>query len=164
MKLVEWLNKWKMSKLKINAHFIEMEINFNDADKKAAWEMYIELLTRVTTQNLKSEEGDEQTALTSVFKLFDITRDIIKRYGSECFEFTKIAIVILNQIIRPFTAKWHRSSLAGEFDKKEKCELFRNELIKLQSDLCQYTKMLSDISQVEDLTDLELIDLQNSDN
>ena len=31
-------------------------------------------------------------------------------------EFAKLTIPVLNQIIRPFTAKWHRLSLAGAFE------------------------------------------------
>ena len=99
--------------------------------------------------------GDEQTALESVFKIFGLTRDIIKHHGRDCIEFTKIAIVVLNQIIRPFTAKWHRLSVAKAFDNPKHCEEFRAELSKLQAILRTYTKMLSDMAGVEDLTELE---------
>ena len=73
--------------------------------EKAAWELYIELLTRITTQPLPQSYGDEKTALDSVFSIFGLTRSIIKENGTNCIEFTKIAIIVLNQIIRPFTAK-----------------------------------------------------------
>lgn len=155
MKLKKWLAKWNLDSLKINAEFLEVELSFNNADKKAAWEMYIELLTRISTQYLEPDHGDEKTALTSIYSLFGITRNILKQYGPESIEFAKIAIVVLNQVIRPFTANWHKRSLAGAFEDPEQCLLFRKELLDLQVQLRNYTKLLSDIAGVEDLTALE---------
>lgn len=155
MKLKEWLNKWSFEGLKINANFLEVELSFNDTDKKAAWEMYVELLTRITTQPLEDKSGDEKTALTSIFSLFKTTRDILKSNGSSCVQFTKIAIIILNQVIRPFTAKWHRKSLNGDFEISDDCKLFRKELQELQLELHNYTGMMSEIAGVENLTNLE---------
>lgn len=155
MKWKEWLENWSMTSLKIKTPFLDMDWNPKDADKDAAWELYTELLTRITTQELPIEHGDEQTALESVFKIFGLTRDIIKHHGRDCIEFTKIAIVVLNQIIRPFTAKWHFLSLNKAFDNPEHREGFRAELSKLQAKLKIYTKMLSDMAGVEDLTELE---------
>jgi len=106
MKWKKWLENWDMTSLKIKAGFLEMEWNPSEPDKNAAWELYIELLTRITTQKLDITYGDEDTALASVFSLFGTTRQIIKNNGRECIEFTKIAVIILNQKIRPFTAKW----------------------------------------------------------
>jgi hypothetical protein len=155
MKWKEWLENWSMTSLKIKTPFLDMDWNPKDADKDAAWELYTELLTRITTQELPIEHGDEQTALDSVFKVFGLTREIIKHHGRDCIEFTKIAVVVLNQIIRPFTAKWHRLSVAKAFDNPKHCEEFRTELSTLQTRLRIYTKMLSDMAGVEDLTELE---------
>lgn len=155
MKWSKWLEKWDMTSLKIKAPFLEMDWNPAEPDRDAAWELYIELLTRITTQALGEKDGDEKTALNSVHSLFEITRTTIKTHGIECIEFTKIAIVVLNQIIRPFTAKWHKISLKGGFNSAETCEDFRKELAGLQKLLRIYTKMLSDMAGVEDLTELE---------
>jgi hypothetical protein len=70
-------------------------------------------------------------------------------------EFTKIAVIVLNQVIRPFTAKWHRLSLQNSFNDSVQCAEFRKELIVLQEQLQNYTKMLADMAGVEDLTTLE---------
>ena len=107
MKWSKWLEQWDMTSLKIKTPFLDMEWKPQDEDKAAAWELYIELLTRITTQNLHIEHGDEMTALTSIHSIFSITRDVMKNNGRHCIEFTKIAIVVLNQVVRPFTAKWH---------------------------------------------------------
>lgn len=155
MKWRKWLENWDMTSLKISAPFLEMEWNPAEPDKDAAWELYVELLTRITTQPLSDEDGDEETALQSVYALFGLTRSIIKSHGRDCREFTKIAIVVLNQIIRPFTAKWHKLLVAGQLNNSDASREFRDELNELQEKLRIYTKMLSDMAGVEDLTSLE---------
>jgi len=151
----DWLAKWNMSGLKISLPFLEMEWQPGDADRKAAWELYIELLTRIATQPLPPDYGEEREALESVHQLFPLTREIIKRQGHDCFEFAKIAIVVLNQVIREFTAKWHRLDQQGKaFDNMKSCADFRDELSTLQGRLKIYTQMLADMAGVEDLTSL----------
>jgi hypothetical protein len=155
MKWKEWLEKWSMTSLKIKTPFLEADWEPKDPDRDAAWELYIELLTRITTQPLPPEHGDEASALESVHILFGLSREVIKRHGRLCIEFTKIAIVILNQKIRPFTAKWHKLMLAGRFNDVKQRKIFRNELSELQNTLRIYSKMLADMADVEDLTELE---------
>ena len=162
MKWSQWLEEWGMSGLKIKLYFLEMEFKPNDVDRDAAWEMYVELLTRITTQALPAEHGDEQTALESIYSLFNTTREVIKKHTRHCLEFTKIAVVVLNQIIRPFTAKWHKRSLAGAFKDQAQCAEFRQELQQLQARLKKYTAMLGSMAGVEeDLTLLEQVDENN---
>ena len=155
MKWKEWLDQWSMTGLKINTGFLEMQWGPNDHDKDAAWEMYIELLTRISTQHLQPDHGDEKTALDSIHALFGLTRQILKIRGRHCNEFAKIAIVVLNQVVRPFTARWHKKSLGGAFEDQTQCREFRQELSQLQRRLRQYTKMLAHMAGVEDLTELE---------
>ena len=155
MKWSKWLENWDMSSLKVSAPFLEMEWKPAEADKNAAWELYIELLTRITTQPLPREHGDEKTALDSIYSIFGITRSIIKHHGRDCVEFTKISVIVLNQVVRPFTAEWHKLSLQGAFAQQEERERFRKELSSLQATLGVYTRMLADMAEVEDLTHLE---------
>jgi hypothetical protein len=132
-----------------------MEWKPQDEDKAAAWDLYVELLTRTTTQPLRDDFGDETAALSSVFSLFATTRSVIKNNTRHCIEFTKIAVVVLNQVIRPFTTKWHKLSLEGAFNNDKTKKEFREELHSLQLILKNYTKMLADMADVEDLTELE---------
>ena len=155
MKRRDFVEKWGLSSLKINLGFLEGEFKPSDPDRAAAWELYIELLTRVTTQSLAPEHGDEKTALDSVYAIFPLTREILRRQGSGSGEFAKLAIPVLNQVIRPFTAKWHRNSLAGAFNDASQCQAFRSELGMLQIDLRNYTRALAAMAEVEDLTALE---------
>ncbi len=155
MKRRDFLERWGLSSLKISLPFLEGEFNPCDPDRAAAWELYVELLTRITTQHLAPEDGDEKTALQSVHALFALTREILKRQGSGCGEFAKLAIPVLNQVIRPFTAKWHRLELADAFETADRRREFRTELTTLQSRLRSYTRALADMALVEDLTVLE---------
>ena len=43
----------------------------------------------------------------------------------------------------------------GRFQEPHKCAEFQEELIILQKDLRNYTRLLADIAGVEDLTDME---------
>jgi hypothetical protein len=156
MQLKKLLEKWDLTGLKIQAPFLEMEWQPKDEDKSAAWELYVELITRSATQHLDPDDGDEASALASIHKLFDLTRETIKRNGRYCTNFTKIAVVVLNQKVRPFTAKWHPRLLAGQLDADAKRQ-FRAELRDLQTDLRNYTRLLADLADVEDLTDLEAV-------
>lgn len=155
MKLKDQLDKFELTKIRLNLAVINSEISFQQADKDAAWELYIEMLTRIVTQPLPSDVGDEKTALDSVYALFAITREILRRRGRRTIQFSKIAIPALNQIVRPFTAKWHKESLAGAFEDETKRKEFRDELEILQNELRNYNSLLAEIAGVEDLTGLE---------
>lgn len=154
MNLGQWLEQWDLTSLKITPPFLSIEIHPRNADRKAAWDLYVELITRVSTQRLGPTQGDEAAALSSIHELFSLTRDIIKRHGPSCINFARIAVVILNQRVRPFTAAWHGHILRGPLDTAAKTE-FRNQLSDLQSELRNYTRLLADLANVEDLTALE---------
>lgn len=125
-----------------------------DRNQDAAWAMYVEMLTRITTQPLDDTHGDEETALKSVFSIFKTTRRILKDYGRESPELSKVAVVILNQKVRPFTAKWHVPSIEGAFEDAEKCVEFRRDLANLQVILRGYMQALATLAGVEDITDI----------
>ena len=55
----------------------------NDAERLAAWELYVELITRVAVVPLPAGEGLLREALTSLYTLFGATRDILRRARPE---------------------------------------------------------------------------------
>lgn len=156
MKWSEWIEKWGMESLRINAGFLELEWKPSDHDKNAAWDLYVELLTRSATQGMTGEHGDEKAALDSIYALFPLTRQTLKANTHHCKEFTKIAVIVLNQIVRPFTTKWHQPALKNAFANPQECKKFRSDLHTLQIKLRKYTKMLADMAGVEDLTELDV--------
>jgi hypothetical protein len=155
MRMKDLFEKWGMTGLKVKTPILEMDWEPSDPDKNAAWDLYVELLTRITTQRLPEEHGIEKAALESVYKIFELTRTTLKEHGRKAENFTRIAIIVLNQVIRPFTAKWHRLGEKGAFDEKARCAEFRDELYQLQDKLRAYTMMLSELADVEDMTEME---------
>ena len=154
MKIQKLFENWDMTGLKLKLGFLETEWQPQVKDSEAAWEMYVELLTRIATQPLPDNSGMECSALESVYSLFGITRGILRKYGKDAIGFAKIAIIVLNQIVRPFTARWHKLSEEGAFQDQEQCTLFRKELKELQINLKSYMGMLAEIAGVEDISSI----------
>jgi len=154
MKYKDLFENWGLTRINLNLKFANIEFSPKPDDEIAAWEMYVELVTRITTQDLCDEVGDEISALDSIHQLFPITRSILKEHGRKCDAFSKLAIIILNQIVRPFTAKWHKAKINGILETPEGKQNFREELKTLQKDLRIYCAILADIAKVEDLTTL----------
>lgn len=87
----------------------------DENERKAAWEMYIELVTRTSVVELGPEEGYLREGLYSLYSLFDTTRSILRKYGPEVAQpneggdltFGHLAVGVLNYVLRPVLAKWH---------------------------------------------------------
>jgi len=157
MQIGALFEKWGLKSLKVKTPVLEMNWEPADADKDAAWDLYVELLTRISTQSLPGDQGIEGTALDSIYSLFPITRTTLKHHGRKAIGFSRIAIIILNQIVRPFTAKWHRLSSQGAFNDAMQCSVFRSDLLILQGELRKYTRLLADLASVEDLTEMDTV-------
>jgi len=151
-----WLDDWQPIKAEISLPFLKLAFDPKKGDRQATWEMHVEMLTRIVTQPLAEDSGDEKAALDSVYSLFATTRTIMKAYGVEAKEFTKLALIVLNVIVRPFTAKWHKLSISGSFDDPQMCKKFRSELSELQAELIIYNEKLADMAGAgEGLTKLQ---------
>jgi hypothetical protein len=87
----------------------------DESERKAAWEMYVELVTRVAVVELGPEEGLLREALTSMYSLFATTRTILRQYGPgiaqpkgrDQLSFGYLAVAVLNTVLRPLLARWH---------------------------------------------------------
>lgn len=94
----------------------------DEAERLAAWEMYVELATRVTLQPLSADEGLIREALTSYYTLFESTRGILRTHGpgvaqpsgDSTLSFGYLALAVLNGALRPVLARWHPELLAYE--------------------------------------------------
>jgi hypothetical protein len=98
-------SKVGFKKITFDVKLFSIEWEPNTSEVNAAWEMYVELISRISTQPLKLQDGEDSSALESLHSLFGITRFILKKYGPTTYEFSKLAILILNDVIRPFTSK-----------------------------------------------------------
>lgn len=112
---------------------------YTQADRAAAWEMWVELDTRIATQPLNDEDGVDKSALTSIYQLFQINRELSKRHGPNCKGYYQLAKNYFENDIRPFTAKWHKELDEGN------CANFRDELLQLQEPLNEFKNKLEEI-------------------
>jgi len=53
----------------------------DDRERDAAWELYVEVVTRIAVVELKPGEGSLREALSSLSSPFATTRDILRKYG-----------------------------------------------------------------------------------
>jgi hypothetical protein len=114
----------------------------NDADRKAATELHVQLISRITTQRLEYTDGVELAALESVHKLFDKARDITTRnLGGRHVD--TIVWHVINTWVRPFTAKWHR--LSDRLAALDGTDVFRDELTVVQAALTGLDDLLVEI-------------------
>jgi transcriptional regulator with XRE-family HTH domain len=94
-----------------------------DAEQQAAaWEIYVELVTRIAVVELGAEQGTLREALASLHSLFGTIRAILRQYGPavaratghEASEVSVLAMAILNDVLRPLLADWHPQLQAHE--------------------------------------------------
>ncbi len=103
--------------VRLNLRVVEISGTWepNDSERRAAWELYVELLTRVSVVPLREDEGLLREALGSLYSLFTTTREVLRKYGPEVAEpkkdgqynFGYLAVSMLNYGIRPLLARWH---------------------------------------------------------
>ena len=143
---------------------VEWEVD--QTQSRAAWSLYVELVTRIAVEPLEADKGLVREALNSLYSLFGTTREILKEAGPDVGASKNsvggIAIAVLNNGLRPFLAKWHpllqvheaqrpsgRSPKEHEQQWSEEPQL-RSELTELRRNLAEYTKGLAEIAGVQE--------------
>ncbi|BFU43380.1 hypothetical protein [Krasilnikovia sp. MM14-A1004] len=92
----------------------------NDAERSAAWELYVEIITRAAAVPLQN--GLLREALTSLYSLFGCCREILRRYGpgiaeakrDGAFSLGYLVVAMLNYTVRPVLSYWHPELQAWE--------------------------------------------------
>ncbi len=151
MKWRDVLADWGISKLQLKLGFLDMDFGPQDADRNAAWELYVELATRISTQPLPPDQGDDKQALASLYSLFQTTRDIMKRHGPSAKNFSRIGIAVLNRVLRPFLTRWHGFGNSGKAMDVATAAEFRQQLEAVRVDMLQLARVLAFIADVEEL-------------
>lgn len=143
----------------------------DETERNAAWEMYVELITRISVSELKPDEGLLREALSSLYTLFDTTRKILRKYGpsvaqpkgEDGISFGYLAVAILNTVLRPVLAKWHPLLFNYESTKDstispleherqwEKHEELRQVLNEVRRVLIEYAELLAQVAGVPSL-------------
>lgn len=158
--------KVKATKLTVGLPFNlgQLEFEPDEVQQRAAWELYVELTTRIAVQPLGPDEGLMREALSSLYSIFGVTREILRQAGPSVAQgpnsFGPVAIEVLNKGLRPFLAKWHPLLLAHEQKRQsevsardherswDKVSEFRKELAKVQEQMMIYAEALGKIAGV----------------
>jgi hypothetical protein len=163
--------KAKLSKVTVNLPGITGEWVADEAQRTAAWEMYIELVTRVSIQPLHEGDGLLREAMSSLHALFGETRRILRAYGPDVarperkkfLSFGAIAVDVLNVWLRPFLAHWHPRLAAYEFRRDVATSAVAHErawndgkdlrtaLTGLQQKLVAYADLLAEVCEIQSL-------------
>jgi hypothetical protein len=156
----------KATKLTVSLPFNLGQIEFqpDEVQQKAAWELYVELSTRIAMQPLGPDEGMLREALSSLHSIFNVTREILKNAGPSVAKgpnsLGAIAIEVLNVGLRPFLAKWHpllldyegqRLAAVSARDHERNWERnsdLRHALANLQEQMIIYSKALALIAGI----------------
>jgi hypothetical protein len=123
-------------------------------EREAAARLHLQLVSRITTQRLPYVDGEEATALDSVYKLFGEAREMFKASYKDHPESTvteAIVWYVLNTHVRPFTAKWHRQNTRGGLAALDATDVFRHELAILQKYLVRFDALLVAIRDASEL-------------
>jgi len=143
----------------------------DEKERHAAWEMYVELVTRISIVELKPDEGILREALSSLYSIFGTTRDILRKYGPAVAQpkagsdisFGFLAVAILNTVLCPVLAKWHpilldyeskrgaSVSILEHESKWNKNEELREVLNNVRSTLLEYANLLAKVAKVPSL-------------
>lgn len=159
--------KIKATKLTVGLPFNlgSLELQNDEVQQRAAWALYVELSTRIAVQPLGSEDGILREALTSLYNIFNITRQVLREAGPEIAKGSQslgsISIDVLNKGLRPFLVKWHpilknyeerKPSDITTVDHErawEKAAELREELEQVRYQMTIYVSALAQIAGIE---------------
>ena len=145
----------------------------NAEQRKAAWELYIELVTRISVTKLEAGQGILREALDSLHSLFDTTRAILRAHGPEVarthgnaeYSLGKIAVTILNYQLRPLLSEWQPRLLDHESKREpgvsvkehergwENDRVLRRRLDETRGILIKFANLLAKAADVPPLYD-----------
>ena len=137
--------------------------------QRAAWEMYVELITRISIQPLAPDQGLLREALSSLYSLFGETRRILKAHGPGVarplgggnVSFGQLAVDVLNMVLRPVLARWHPALLQHEHTRPATTSAvnhertwthhdeLRGELERVRTEMLTYANLLAKASGIQ---------------
>ncbi|WP_261991460.1 hypothetical protein [Streptomyces sp. OR43] len=111
---VQWYQRTaRLTEVKVTVpQLSELTFTVNNDSRQVAWQLFVETVTRVSTQPLASDQGVIREALGSMYGLFATTRETLKASrpsaavpSGQTVEY--LAITMLNQALRPYLSHWH---------------------------------------------------------
>lgn len=119
-------------------------------DQAAAHQLLAELRTRISTQPLPYQYGVEVKALQSLWEVFTHAREAIKK-NPGCKQFADEVAQMLNNDLRPVTAKWDRANSEGRLNSRDGADQFRIDLQDVQNKLRNFAGRLHQMAYGEPL-------------
>jgi hypothetical protein len=114
-------------------------------DQAAAHEFLSELRTRISTHPLPYQYGVESRALESLWEVFEHARTAMKNHPG-CETFAHRTTEMLNLVLRPVTAKWHRAHNEGRLNSRDGGNEFRADLEAVQTKLREFADELHEMA------------------
>ncbi|MBY8874212.1 hypothetical protein K7640_20495 [Micromonospora sp. PLK6-60] len=140
--------------------FSELRFAVTRDGQQVAWKLFVETATRVSTQALGPGDGRMREALTSLYGLFAVTRELLKeahpgvQTGPEP-TVEQLGIAMLNLELRPFLSRWHPALRAWELAHPDTAEsewaddaACRAELAQVQRRLAAYVQSFGRLAGV----------------
>jgi hypothetical protein len=143
-----WLDHWKLTNPGIETERLMDFWAPQAADRALAWDIYVELVTRIAVQELADDEGNDKSALDSIYRLFGLSRECLRQHGVQCANTGTLLTAFLNQKVRDFTAKWHKRSVNEQWQAHPTAQHpdFRADLKQLQPVLRQLAEALASLA------------------
>ncbi len=143
----------------------------SNEERLAAWELYIELVTRISVAKLETGQGILREALDSLHSLFATTRRVLRKHGPSIAvpkgkgntSLGKLAVIILNYQLRPLLSEWHPRlqdyestrgaavSITAHEDGWEHNSELRKTLDETREILIAYADLLAEVAKVPPL-------------
>ena len=138
----------------------------DESEVSAAWELYVEMVTRTPLGGFSFQEGSLREALDSIYSLFDTTRGILRKYGpgvarpknGRKLSFGYLAVSMLNLVLRPLLTEWHpklriweRVNPHLEEREWEERDNFVSALNDISGQLRQYADLFGEVADVPEL-------------
>ncbi|MBT3320763.1 MAG: hypothetical protein HN392_00590 [Anaerolineae bacterium] len=158
-----------MAKQKIKATKLTVGLPFNlgsletestSDSERVAWELYVELITRLPLKEIDTPSSDD---LSFLFDIINVTRQILRQAGPSISRWPnplgRMVIDIINKGIRPFLAKWYpllnvanrektkENNAKGQQDKT--LFEFKRNFADLHGELIIYSEALAKLAGVE---------------
>jgi hypothetical protein len=144
--------------------FLETEFEPTEREAEAAWVLFVELSTRISTQPFDDRNGHLRDVLTSLYSVLNETRTVLKGVGPSASNgqmyFPSIALLLITDHIAPFLTHWHEQLSDYEALRPENRPVLEHEkaweyrsacldeLRKLQEVSIAYTALFSEIAGV----------------
>lgn len=155
-------SKFQLREVKISFAGNEAVYVVNARYRQAAWQLFVETMTRIATQQIGPEQGRLREAMSSLYSLFQTTRDLLKEMEptptAEGNTVEMLALEMLNAHLRPFLSRWHPSLASfekanpqktdNEWEDSQSC---RAELDTLRDSLQEYAKSFGQLAGVQQL-------------